>query len=45
MIVDWIGFAAAHVHMIKKWLAVRELTLSEYLDHLHQGGTSDGCEV
>ena len=45
MMVDWIGFAVAHVHMIEKWLVVRELTLSDYLDHLHGGGTSDGCEV
>ncbi len=43
--VEWIGFATVHVHMIEKWLAVRELTLSDYLDHLHGGGTSDGCEV
>ena len=46
MIVDWIGFASVHVHMIEKWLAVRELTLSDYLDHLCGGCVaSDGCEV
>lgn len=45
MMVDWMGFAASHVHIIEKWLAVRDLILSKYLDHLHQGGTSDGCEV
>ncbi len=45
MMVEWLLFASSHVHMIEKWLAVRDLTLSEYLDHLHQGGTSDGYEV
>ena len=45
MIVEWLLFASSHVHMIEKWLAVRDLTLSEYLDHLCRGGTLDGCEV
>ena len=34
MMVEWLSFTSLHVHMIEKWLAVRDLTLSEYLDHL-----------
>ena len=45
MIVDWIGRAAMHVHMIEKWLPVRGLTLADYLCHLREGGMSDGCEL
>ena len=45
MIVDWIGRVASHVHMIEKWLAVRGLTLADYLCHLREGSTSDGCEL
>ncbi len=45
MIVDWIGRAASHVHMIEKWLVVRGLTLADYLHHLREGSTSDGCEL
>ena len=45
MFVDWLGCVASDVLMIEKWLAVRGLTLLNYLQHLSSGGTSDSLEL
>ena len=44
-LVRWIGRYNTDLQMIEKWLAVRGLTLADYIMHLRNRGTSDGLEV
>ncbi len=45
MLVAWMFDFHSDLHMIEKWLAVRDLDLETYAVHLLSGGSSDGLEV
>ncbi len=45
MLVAWMYEHRSDLHMMEKWLAVRDLDLETYAVHLTSGGTSDGLEL
>ncbi len=44
-LISWMNVNCGEVHMLEKWLAVRGLDLGSYVQHLADGGTSDGLEL
>ena len=44
-LIQWMGLYCSEVPMIEKWLAVRDLTLADYISYLQEGGTSAGLEL
>ena len=45
MLVAWMYEHHSDLHMMEKWLAVRDLDLETYAVHLTRGRTSDGLEL
>ncbi len=45
MLVSWMYEYRSDLHMMEKWLVIRDLDLETYAVHLTSGGSLDGLEV